>query len=436
MKKILLATPKWTNSYPEQPPLSLLYLASWLRQFGHKVWICDEPILEDFGQMLNEIKPDVVGINSPTCGITRGYSLAKYSKDMGYYTVMGGPHVSALPEEPLHYEVCDSVVVGEGELALQKIVETKEKGIIKGEPITDLDKVPIPAFDLINMDFYVTVRRRIGNSLYSFVNVLDRCMSLMSSRGCPFKCCYCYNSSLMYDTPVRYKTPEKTVEEFKLMEKTYKVNAITFLDDDFVLNKKRLEKICELLQDNKTVYWGCNSRVTDVNKDMLEMLTQAGCVQLAFGIESGNPRILKDILKKQATVEQAQEAVRLCHEFGVVVQSNFMIGNPTETEEEMMDTLRFMRLNKIDGGIGTSATIPFPNTGIWKWCVENKKIPEQLNWEMFNYSEYPINMSNVSDEDFVRIRNKFADFLNYNLEATKNSRDNKVKNWKAKVKVL
>ena len=235
---------------------------------------------------------------------------------------------------------------------------------------------------------------------------------------------------------MRYKSAEKTVEEFKYMAEKLNVNAITFLDDDFVLHKKRLEKICELLQDNKTVYWGCNSRVTDVDKDMLEMITQAGCIQLAFGIESGNPRIMTDVLHKQATVEDAKEAVRLCHEFGVVVQSNFMIGAPTETEEEMMDTLKFMKENIVDGGMGCSAVIPFPGTGMWDWCMENNKIPKDLNWELFNYSEYPINMSALSMEKFNEVRGRFANYLDENLVKTKKSREDKVRNWKQKVGLI
>ncbi len=435
MAKILLSTPKWLSSYPEQPPLSLLYLAAYVREKGHQVWICDEPICEDFAQLLNAIKPDVVGVNSPTCGIVRGYDIAKYAKSKGYYTIMGGPHVSALPDEPLKFGVCDAVVVGEGELALSKLIETHEKGIIKGEAVKDLDTLPLPAFDLILTDFYINVRKRVENSLYSFVHVLDKCLSLMSSRGCPFSCPYCYRSTSYAGVP-RYKSAEKTVEEFKYMSEKLGVNAITFLDDDFVINKPRLEKICELLQDNKKVYWGCNSRVTDVNKDMLEMLTQAGCIQLAFGIESGNQRILDEVLHKKATVEQAKEAVELCHKFGVVVQSNFMIGSPTETEAEMLDTLRFMRLNEVDGGLGCSATIPFPGTGLWDWCIENKKLPNELNWSLFNYSDYPVNMSAVSDEKFKEIRARFAEFLNYNIRFTKESRENKVNSWKRKVGLI
>ncbi len=210
--KILLASPRWLNSFPEQPPLSLLYLAAYVRKQGHQVWICDEPIYDDYAQMLDNIKPDVVGINSPTCGILRGYSLAKYAKDKGYYTVMGGPHVSALPEEPLNLGLCDSVVIGEGEIAFSKLIDARIKGQILGEPINDLDSLPLPAFDLISTDFYLNVRRKIENSLYSFVDVTDKCLSLMSSRGCPYQCPYCYNSSTMYKTPPRYKSPEKTFE--------------------------------------------------------------------------------------------------------------------------------------------------------------------------------------------------------------------------------
>jgi anaerobic magnesium-protoporphyrin IX monomethyl ester cyclase len=431
MAKVLLATPLWRNSYPEQPPLSLLYLASWIRKEGHKVWICDEPIGEDFVQMFDTIKPDVVGISGPTCGIGRAYSLAYHAKKNGVYTIMGGHHVSTIPEEALRNDYCDAVVIGEGELEFTRLIETREKGQFEGKALPNLDESPMPAFDLISMDFYTSIRKRVRNSLYTFVDVFDKCMSLMSSRGCPFNCPYCYNS--FRKSPVRYKSAEKTVEEFKFASKKYGVNAITYLDDDFVLDKKRLQNICDLLQDNKTVYWGCNSRVTDVNQDMLEMLKSAGCIQLAFGIESGNPRIIKEVLHKNATIEQAKEAVRLCHENGIIVQSNFMIGNPTETEEEMMDTLKFIRENKIDGSLGVSATIPFPMTGLWKWCDENRKFPESISWESFNYSEYPIHMCDVTPERFREIRGIFAKECEDNRVKTSDSREQKVHNWKRSV---
>ena len=386
--------------------------------------------------MIDWIKPDVVGINSPTCGISRGYGLAKYAKDKGYYTVMGGAHVSSVPDEPLRNKFCDAVVIGEGEKMFAELIETRASGIFKGEPIKDLNDVPMPAFDLINAEFYCNVRRRVQTSLYSFVELFDRVMSLMSSRGCPYKCKYCYNSSQMYETPARYKTAEKTVEEFWQAQNTYNLDAITFLDDDFVLNKPRLKKICELLADNKRVYWGCNSRVTDVNEEMLAMLKQAGCVQLAFGIESGNNRVAQEVLEKKATVEQAKEAVRLCHEYGIVVQSNFMFGAPTETEEEMMDTLRFMQENTIDGSLGASAVIPFPKTGLWQWCVDNKKFPDHLCWDDFNYSTYPINMSTVTKEKFKEIMAKVAKFQNENIVKTEPMRRKKVQDWKRSVGLI
>jgi anaerobic magnesium-protoporphyrin IX monomethyl ester cyclase len=417
MTKVLLVNAGNTTALSEQPPIGLMSIAAYLQSKEIEVKICDRPKGDNISTDIISFKPDIVGISATTPTINDAYLCAKITKDLGIYTVMGGHHVSALPEEAIQH--CNAVVIGEGELKLLELINTKANGIFDGIPIENLDDLPMPAYDLVDMEYYATAIRRVNMSIISFAHEHSRIACILTSRGCPFSCIYCYNS--IRRSKIRKRSPENVIKEIKLLQDKYRIDTICFLEDDLFIDHKRLNKICELMDTNNVkVLWAGNSRVSDVDESILINAYNHGCIQIAFGVESNSQRIL-DLLDKKATIEQAQKAVELVDKTGIVVQANFMIGNPTETKEEMYESMKFFINNNIDGGIGISITTPLPGTKLWD--MYNKS---NCDYDKLSYGNCNINLSNVDDCTFNKIV-KIIRLKSYNcFIIRKGSRRNKL----------
>jgi radical SAM superfamily enzyme YgiQ (UPF0313 family) len=416
------------GGYPEVPPYGLLCLGAYLLREGHETYLIDLPELDQWCKALDTLKPNAVGLTTLTCIVKDAYSYAQEAKKRGIYTLMGGSHVTALPEEAIKY--CDAVVRGEGEITTAELLKNPRSGIFEGELVKDLSTLPLPAYESVDMNFYSTVRRHIYNSILAYVFPEDRVGVYMTSRGCPYRCIYCHNSK--EKSPLRFIDPSRVVDHLEEIIGRYKLDSIMFLDDEFLINKARVKKLCEEINNrNLKFYWSACVRVTDIEPDILEVIKSAGCVQLAFGFESGNNRIL-EVLKKQATVEDAHNAIEICQKAGMIVQGNFMFGNPTETEEEMIDTLRFAETHLIDGGIGAAKTTPLPGTTLWDWCEENKKLPplESIDWNNFHYGVRSINMSNMDSGRFDGFMRIVGERLAGSIKIAEPMRVKKVMDWK------
>jgi radical SAM superfamily enzyme YgiQ (UPF0313 family) len=150
------------------------------------------------------------------------------------------------------------------------------------------------------------------------------------------------------------------------------------------MNKPRVKEICQkLINSNMSIIWACNARVDNVDSDILKLAYQAGCRQIFFGLESGSQRML-DVLNKKTTIEQNIKAIQMCHEIGIRVTSTFMIGNPTETVEDIRMTQQFIKDNPIDDS-AIAFTTPLPGTQIWEWGRERGLIPEHPDWSKFDF---------------------------------------------------
>jgi len=385
MTKVALIFPGKDKRYAIQEPLNIGFLASYLEKHGVDVIIIDQLAGQDVKKEIEDFGPDIVGITGVTPVILDAYEIADMCREMGILTVMGGVHVTALPEEALQH--CHIAVIDEGEIALLEIVKEFEKGNVKklygkmSRPfIRDIDEVPAPARHLMKMDFYLYTKDRFPESWLHFVPPKTKIAEIITSRGCPHQCIFCRNSWRM--TPVRFNSAERVVLEIEDLIENYGVRHLFFIDDNLFTNKDRLRKICKLIKDrNIDIEWGANSRVDTIDDETLQLAKEAGCRQVTFGFESGSQRIL-DVLNKRTTVEQSKKAIKMCKEKNLIVNGTFIIGNPTETIEDIKVTQKFIAESDIDyPGVGILTA--YPGTKLWKLCEERNLIPEELNWENF-----------------------------------------------------
>ncbi|MDD5255115.1 MAG: radical SAM protein [Candidatus Omnitrophica bacterium] len=382
--KIALINPSAKRVNAGVEPLSLGYIAGYLEQNGIDVRIIDQVAGDDINRQINAYKPDIVGITSMAHMVIEAYRIADICRRKGILTVMGGVHPSAMPQEALEH--ADVVVVGEGEKAMLDIVKNRTTSGIVSRPYTEnIDELPMPHWRLMKQDFYAhahQLKQHIFGSLGHKVAFSMRSASVLTSRGCPFRCIFCLNS--LRQSPVRFHSAERVLDEVRRLKTDYGIEAIVFLDENLLVNKPRLEKICRAMTDEKlNILWCCGASAHFIDRRTATMIKEAGCRLVAFGIESGSQRIL-DVLGKTTTVEQNKEAIRVCKEAGLLVHASFMLGNPGETLEDVRLTQKFI-LETQPEVFYVNITTPYPGTKLWE--LYNEKIPRPINWRGFNSSK-------------------------------------------------
>ena len=359
------------------PSLGIMYIAAYAEKYtDYKIEILDMIVEEmSYDTLEDEIKkrkPDVVGITTTTFTLIDSIITAKIIKnvDNDIKIVFGGPHAYIYPEETINIPKVDFLVLGEGEITftelLQKIENYEELKKVKGIVfkhddrivntgyrgfIEDLDSLPFPARHLTQYKKY-----------YSLIAKRNPITTMFTSRGCPYRCLFCHRPHM--GKKFRARSPENVVEE---MEECVNmgVHEILIYDDTFNIDKRRVFDICNLIKEsNLDIYFDIRARIDRINKGMLIALKEAGCVRIHYGIESANQRIL-DILRKDITVEQAEKVVKMTKDVGIETLAYFMIGNPTETRDEILNTIKFAKKLKPDY-CHFSVTAPFPATPLYE----------------------------------------------------------------------
>jgi anaerobic magnesium-protoporphyrin IX monomethyl ester cyclase len=396
--RVLLVNPPQKTRYP-QPSLGLASLAAVLESSGHNVKILDMPALklsELSAETILQEKPDIIGITAMTPTLNAALAVAKKVKETSNNTLvaLGGPHATVLPEETLEkaYDL-DFVIRGEGEQTFADLVnhlQGNKTGLEKVSGLTyrkeecvrsndyrsliaDLDTLPFPAFHLLPLDKY-----RIHPPFGRRKPILP----IITSRGCPYRCLFCSKS--VFGKKYRVNSPNYVISEIQSLIERFGVREIKFYDDSFTLNRKRVLEICRLLKENKIdIQWTCETRVNLVDRDLLDVMKEAGCYMIEYGVESGVQDIL-NTLKKDVTVNQVHDSFKLTHDAGIETVAYFMIGSPGESVRTIEETISFSK--KLDPDFAQfSIATPFPGTELYELALESGQVPN--SWNGYVYAD-------------------------------------------------
>lgn len=391
--KILLINPAktlWEDTFSIPSftmPLGLGYIASYLKKHNYnEVSILDASIMENssspievkegrgltYGMSLEEISRIVSGYKPDIVGISCLFSVYYYDAIMTAEAVkkvfanvpiiLGGAHASSFGEYLIKHPAVDMCVRGEGEYAFLQATRKIEKGeslsgipntITKeGEsfspsyefPITDLDEYPPPAYELIDMDFY------LAHEVNGYLRE-PPAFPIITSRGCPMKCVYCTVRSL-YGQNWRHHSAKRVCDEIEYLMKNYGIKEFHFHDDSISADKKHLIAICEEMLERKlNISWTTPNGIAHwtLDKSILRLMKKAGCYRITFGIESGNPEVRKFVGKGgEGSLKQARELIRFANKIGMWTVATHIFGFPYETKEQMMDTVKYSVNSDVD----------------------------------------------------------------------------------------
>jgi radical SAM superfamily enzyme YgiQ (UPF0313 family) len=384
------------------PPLGLLFVASYLKKNStHEVRVLDTQVEEiDYEKLKSRLAKeefDAVGITVTTFTLLDVIKTIKVVKEVNETckVILGGPHVTIFPKESIELEWVDYCIIGEGEISFTNLINSLDSGEkpigIKGvifkdgdeiinngfsDPIEDLDSIPIPDRTLVPYKKY--------SSLLAKRTPIT---TMFTSRGCPFKCSFCNRP--VVGNRFRAMSAGRVVEEMEICLELG-IHEFLIYDDTFTINKKRVKDICNLIIERKLdVGFDIRARVDTLNEEVLKLLKQAGCRSIHYGIEAGTEKILK-VLNKDISLDNAKYIFDLTKKEKIQTLAYFMIGNPTETKADILQSFKVMKWLKPDF-VHLTILSPFPATAVYVDALRDGIIKEDV-W--LKYSKNPI-------EDFV-----------------------------------
>ncbi len=402
------------------PPLSLGYLVSSLRcEYGDDL-IEFKIIDRDIASEIRKFKPDIVGITSVSQNYNFAIKYASIAKKHALPVLIGGTHVSVLPTTLT--KNMDIAVIGEGEATIKELfaVFLKNKKFpkmdlrhIKGlafwdhgkiiqtekrPPIEPMDAIPMPARDLMK---------------------IEKCTHVFSSRGCPYRCVFCASSRFWNKT--RFFSAKYVVAEVKYLYQNFGVKEIDFWDDLFIVSRARIKEMISLLRREKLlgkIVFGCAVRSNLIDENLAKLLQTMNVKRVSMGLESGTPRILNYLKGSTINIKDHQRAIRIFKKYGIEPSASFIIGSPTETREEVLQTLKFIKDSKLRG-FGDYVLTPLPGTPIWDYAKERGLVSEKMDWSTLNVEFEENHQDAVILSETLSRDELYKLFLQFRLEQKK-----------------
>lgn len=399
-------------------PLGTAYLAAAIKQVEGQITIYNQDLIhsseEDLIKYIEKSQPDLVGVGmvagyypyKKLLAISDAINITKNRRNFKY--LLGGHISSTDPKYFLEKTLADIVVMGEGEETIKEIVNNKTLHEIKGiafwyencrggcevqinaprELIQDLDSLPIPAYELFNIDVYKLQR-------HPNIKSIEFSTSMVTGRGCPYHCTFCYRMM----EGIRLRSIGKIVEEIKLLKEKYGITYIDFMDDLTMSSKQRALELSEALKP-LGIRWRCEGRLNYVDKHILEVMKDAGCVFINYGIESLDNQVLKN-MKKGLTKEVIIKGVETTLEVGISPGLNIIWGNIGDTEETLQESVDFLLKYSTPNQLRTIRFVtPYPGCELYKIAIEKGLIKdiEDFYKKHLNSDLLTINFTNMSDE--------------------------------------
>jgi anaerobic magnesium-protoporphyrin IX monomethyl ester cyclase len=443
MKVLLINPPQQFYPGSDPPagnlPLGLMYIAAVLDKAGYKAEILDA-FMTDFSflkvgdtievgmpyrkirEEIRRRKPDIVGIASPfTCQAENAIRVGDIAKevDSNILTVVGGPHVTAVPVEFLEEaKNIDIAVIGEGEYTMLDIVKFfegakkisdvqgiayRKDGAVKQNElrpfIEDLDELPYPAYHLVDMEQYLNPRK------IEYRSFKDRAVSMITSRGCPFNCNFC-SVHLHMGKKFRAHSVNYVINHVEYVINKFGVKTIFFEDDNLTFDLKRFEAICDkIIEKGIRFNWETPNgiRADYLTLSLLKKMKKSGCQSVFFGIESGDQHVLDNIINKSLNLKEVVKVAKMCKDIGISTAAFYIIGFPGEKKENMLRTVELaLRLKKdFDVGMLLHVATPSLGTRLYEECKKKGYIQGELTPRAFAEVRQTRGMPLISTEDFM-----------------------------------
>ena len=409
-------------------PFYLAYAASLLEREGFEVDVIDgvalDMELESFLNQVEKRSPEIIVCETATPTLAYDAEVAaNMKKRTGGYVVFTGPHATARPEEVLNrFSQVDYVVRGEYEFRLLELI----RGLEEDKPLDDLEGIGLRSNGSIIVNEYTQIianlddlpmpawhlfpsREQNDLSIYwDNMCQVKPSAQLHASRGCPFHCNFClWNQVMSRESKYRVFSAERIVDEIEFLQKNYQVRSVYFDDDSFTVSKKHVFSICaEMERRGIRIKWSCMGDAMAVSESMLQRMAEAGCIGMKFGVESGDPQMLKGI-GKPLDLEKARKVARLCAKLGIKSHATFTFGLLGETRESLRKTLEYAKSLDVDT-IQFSITTPFPGTRYFEQ-LESRGLLRSTDWQQYDgLGQSVVQFENLSYEEVEEFCQRFA----------------------------
>ena len=433
MKFLLINPPIGVFYEAVVPPIGLAYLAAALRQAGHQAEILD---INLWRWPPDEVRRRLAASDADAFGITGLISQYTYNKWLADTikeeypdrpVIQGGMMVSAMPKIMLEESLStDFVVVGEGEQTLVELADALEghrplqsvKGLWYHDPaqpgklivtghrpdMPDVDPLPYPAWDLVDIPAYWQSRARAREMHLIYKN--KRFIPLLATRGCPYRCNYCHRFA---DDRLRQRSTESVLAEIDHWRAIYDIEYVDFQDELWGLSKQRAKEFCQALKATGwNITWGCSIRLNVIDEEMIRMMVESGCVFVSFGVESGSEEILINMNRRMKR-EVIVRGWNIVKKYKLTHLPSFMIGYIGETPETIRETVDLVCQMDVGSFAGWFRYVtPLPGTQLYEYAkvkglIQDEKAYIEEAGKTFagltTFDKLLVNLTEMSDEE-------------------------------------